>query len=43
LTLSVIDEYIQVQGHGEEEFDQDIPDLGRPMTRGRFRNVKDTL
>jgi len=37
------DEDIQVQGHGEQELDQAIPELGGPMTRGRLRKAQETL
>jgi len=33
-------EDIQAQGHGEEELDQDIPDLGGPMTKGGLERPK---
>jgi len=31
------------KGHGEQELDQDISDLGGPMIRRRLRRVKETL
>ena len=37
------DEDIQTKGHSEQELDQVIPDLGRPMTRGRLKKDQETL